>query len=423
MTRAMQTDRQGPDPGRDSHVRPRVLVVDDSAMQRRVLAATLSRWDYDVTEAESAEAALTICQTAPPDIVISDWMMPGMSGPEFCRVFRDMPKAQYGYFILLTSKADKVDVALGLGSGADDFLTKPVNSGELRARLTAGERIHDMHRELTLKNRVIEETLGELQGLYDSIDADLVEAKKLQQSLIRERRVDFGPAQVSQILKSANRVGGDLVGHYRVGPDRIAIFSLDVSGHGISSALMTARLAGFLSSSVPNQNIGLISRGGAFHAAVPPDRIAAQLNDIVLRDLGSTHYFTLALAEVDFRSGHVRLVQAGHPHPMIQRSTGGIDVIGGGGFPVGLVEQAQFDLVEDRLNPGDRLLLMSDGVTECLDESGTMMTEEEVIRLIADLRGSEGTGFLESLVWSLSQRRGEARFDDDISAILLEYPG
>ena len=213
-------------------------------MQRRILAVSLKRWGFLVAEAGTGEEAVEICREGLPDIVISDWMMPGMSGPDFCRVFRDMPKAQYGYFILLTSKADKVDVALGLGSGADDFLTKPVNSAELRARLTAGQRIHDMHRELTLKNRVIEETLGELQGLYDSIDADLVEAKKLQQSLIRDRRVDFGPAQVSQILKSANRVGGDLVGHYRVGPDRIAIFSLDVSGHGISSALMTARLAG-----------------------------------------------------------------------------------------------------------------------------------------------------------------------------------
>ena len=102
---------------------------------------------------------------------------------------------------------------------------------------------------------------------------------------------------------------------------------------------------------------------------------------------------------------------------------GGEQLTAAEALAIGLVDEAQFDLVEDRLNPGDRLLLMSDGVTECLDENGTMMTEEEVIRLIADLRETEGTGFLESLVWTLSQRRGEARFDDDVSAILLEYPG
>lgn len=415
-------DITGSDPGRLSRsgAARRILVVDDSQMQRRILAVTLSRWGYEVREAPTGDAALKICRESPPDIVISDWMMPGLSGPDFCRAFRALPKEQYGYFILLTSKADKVDVAEGLHSGADDFLTKPVNSAELRARLTAGERIHDMHHELTRKNQLIEETLHELQHLYDSIDSDLLEAKKLQQSLVRERQVNFGRAQVSQILRTAGRVGGDLVGYYPVGPDRVVIYSIDVSGHGISSALMTARLAGFLSSAVPNQNVGLTGADQGFDG-LPPEAIAEKLNRIAMTEMASAHYFTLALAEVDLTTGEVQLVQAGHPHPVVLRADGRVDLLGRGGFPVGLLDEATFERVEDRLYPGDRLLMVSDGITECTDRTGRMLGDAGLVRLLGDLRGTRGNGTLEAMVWMLSQSRDEQWFEDDVSAILLDY--
>lgn len=399
----------------------RVLVVDDSRMQRKILAASLARWGFSVQEAGTGEEAMRICRQNPPDIVLSDWMMPGMSGPDFCRAFRRLDGDSYCYFILLTSRAEKNDVAEGLDSGADDFLTKPVSTGELRARLTAGERILDMQRELTRKNSLIEETLHELQRVYDSLDSDLIEAKKLQQSLVRDRLVDFGRAQISQILRSAGRVGGDLVGYYPIGADKVTIYSIDVSGHGVSSALMTARLAGFLSSAVPNRNVGLTHTTGQLFAAVAPNEIARRLNEIALTEMQSEHYFTLALAEVDMTTGWVRLVQAGHPHPVIQRSSGAMDLIGNGGLPIGLIDDADYDLVEAQLDPGDRLLLMSDGVIECADEYGTLLGEDGLLHMLADLGAVRGTGMLETLVWRLAQRRPDEVFDDDVSAIVLEY--
>ena len=108
----------------------------------------------------------------------SDWMMPGMSGLEFCRAFRGLRRESYGYFILLTSKSDKAEVADGLEAGADDFLTKPVSADEMRARLRAGERLLAMQRELVDKNRLLGAALGKIQQLYDSLDRDLIEARK-----------------------------------------------------------------------------------------------------------------------------------------------------------------------------------------------------------------------------------------------------
>ncbi|NCU20406.1 response regulator, partial [Candidatus Falkowbacteria bacterium] len=202
----------------------RILVVDDSRMQRRILAAQLARAGYQVQEAGTAEEALAICAETEPDLILSDWVMPGMSGLEFCRAFREMPRTGYGYFVLLSSKTEKDEVALGLQSGADDYLLKPVNGDELRARLAAGERILRMERELKEKNRLVSSTLAELQGLYDTLDRDLKEAWKLQQSLVRERFRSFGSADVSLLLRPTGHVGGDLVGFFPINARRIGLY-------------------------------------------------------------------------------------------------------------------------------------------------------------------------------------------------------
>ena len=400
-----------------------VLVVDDSRLQRKILQASLSRWGYRVLEAPSGDEALQICAQVQPDMVISDWMMPGMDGLEFCKAFRAMKRDSYGYFILLTSKSEKDEVAKGLDNGADDFLTKPVNPAELRARLTAGERILGMERELTEKNRLIKDTLEKLQLLYDSIDSDLIEAKKLQQSLMRERHRDFGAAEVSLMLQSSGHVGGDLVGFFPVTPTRIGLFAIDVSGHGISSALMTARLAGYLSPSSPEQNIAIEELPGGSYRPLPPGQVVEHLNQLVLDEMETEHYFTLLLADVDLASGRVRMAQAGHPHPLVQRRDGTITQSGPGGLPVGLVPGASYDEFETVLAPGDRLMIFSDGIVECPSPSGDLLAEEGLETLVRDMREISGPALLETLLWKLSHFADDGDFPDDISAILLEYHG
>jgi len=400
----------------------RVLVVDDSPLLRRVLSSYLSVWGYHVQAAASGAEALEFCRRAPPELVISDWMMPGMDGLAFCRAFRALERDDYGYFLLLTSKAEKDHVAQGLDSGADDFLTKPVNPAELKARLTAGERILDMQRQLREKNEQLIEALGQLQAIHDSIDSDLVEARKLQQSLVRERFRDFGRAQVALTLTPAGRVGGDLVGFFPAGAKRIGLFSIDVSGHGISSALMTARLAAHLSSVMPERNIALCWEGGEI-APCPPAEVAARLNRLMQEEMAVEHYFTLFLAICDLASGEVRAVQAGHPHPLIQRADGRIESVGTGGLPVGLIPGASYDELRLRLDPGDRLLIMSDGMIECPLSGGGMVGEEGLRGMLSALDRVRGPALLEALLWQLREGNPGPEFPDDISAVVLEYAG
>lgn len=190
-----------------------ILVVDDSKLQRRIVSLSLKKWGFKVIKATSGLEALNICKEQAIDLVISDWMMPEMDGLEFCNEFRKLDRARYGYFILLTSKNKKNDVAQGLDIGADDFLSKPVNFAELKARIRAGTRVLDMEQKLIDQNESVVSALEELQNLYEEVNKDLAEAEKLQQSLVPIRHVNcpaekclssFSPTLTSEEILSSS---------------------------------------------------------------------------------------------------------------------------------------------------------------------------------------------------------------------------
>ncbi|WP_028030065.1 PP2C family protein-serine/threonine phosphatase [Gemmobacter nectariphilus] len=402
--------------------RQRVLVVDDSRAQRALLRVSLTRWGYEVTEAATGDEALALCRVQQFDIVLSDWMMPGLSGPDFCRAYRALPGESYGYFILLTSKSEKDEVALGLDAGADDFLSKPVTPEELRARMRAGERLLAMQRELRDNNRLLGAALDELQGVYDSLDRDLIEARKLQQSLVRDRHHDFGSAAISLLLRPSGHVGGDLVGYFPLAPDRLAFFSVDVSGHGVASAMMAARLAGLLSASFADGNVVFDYDSGAIRV-LPPEQVAERLNHLVLEVMQVDQYFTCVYGDADLRSGRLRMVQAGHPHPLLLDAAGDVRPLGGGGLPVGLIPGARWDRLEITLAPGDRLFLMTDGLTECRNPMGEELGEDGLARLVRRNLALGGEEFLDALQWDVEAWAGSADLADDMSGVLLDWRG
>ena len=133
----------------------RVLVVDDSPISRKLLEHTLAEARYTLSFAKDGADALRLFAERPPDLVIADWELPDIPGPELCRIVRTKFDGAYTYLMLLTSNSDKKSIAEGLAAGADDYLTKPFDAGELRARIGVGQRVIEMHREIEAKTKAL----------------------------------------------------------------------------------------------------------------------------------------------------------------------------------------------------------------------------------------------------------------------------
>ena len=134
-----------------------VLVVDDSPVYRKLVEHALDGSPYSLLFAKSGREALELFARYLPAIVISDWMMPDLSGLDLCQRLRADVHRGYTYIILLTSIAEKGNVVKGLAAGADDYLTKPFDPGELLARIGVGRRIIDLHRQIDAKNKLLED--------------------------------------------------------------------------------------------------------------------------------------------------------------------------------------------------------------------------------------------------------------------------
>ncbi len=293
--------------------------------------------------------------------------------------------------------------------------------GRMTFRIHAGERLLATERALRARNDELRTTLKELQQVHDALDRDLQQARKLQHSLIRDRQRDLGSCQLSFLLQSSGHVGGDLVGAFQISENRLGIFAIDVAGHGVAAAMLCARIGALFSEGAEGHNIAL-ERDPVTGACcpVPPDQVAMRMNELMLRELDSDTYLTLCYGELDLVTGLGRLVQAGHPHPAIQRRDGSVEFIGEGGLPIGLIPQATYQTADLHLQPGDRLILYSDGITECAgpdgEEFGATRLAEALARH-ADLRGLQ---CLESLKWDLALWAGREDFGDDVSALAVE---
>lgn len=129
-----------------------VLLADDDGVSRGLLESWLKKWQFSVTTAKDGlHAWQEIQKEDAPNLIVLDWMMPGLSGVDVCRKIRARKTARYPYILLLTSKSAKHDVVEGLNAGADDYVTKPFAPNELMARLKVGRRILGLQNDLLLK--------------------------------------------------------------------------------------------------------------------------------------------------------------------------------------------------------------------------------------------------------------------------------
>lgn len=162
----------------------KVLIADDDAIIRVALGRLLEKWGYDVLQArDGREAWELLCRKDPPRMAILDWMMPEPDGVEICRNLKRETALPFIYTILLSIRREKEDVVKALDSGAHDFLSKPVHTGELRSRIAVGARLVKAEDDIRLKNRELGDMNNQLSRTNRELQSALKEIKTLQRIL------------------------------------------------------------------------------------------------------------------------------------------------------------------------------------------------------------------------------------------------
>ncbi|WP_139556881.1 PP2C family protein-serine/threonine phosphatase [Methylotetracoccus oryzae] len=414
-----------------------ILLVDDDPTTLLLIGLRLRTLQFDVIEARDGLEAQAILRQRSVALVLCDWNMEGMDGIDLCRWLRADTSRPYTYFILLTGRNDKQSLIDGMDAGADDFLVKPVDPEELKVRIRAGQRLIELQAQLAEKNRALEHFNNELQQRYDSVYRELDGANKIYSTLCRD--IDAAAKLQQSLLPSPATIGGirsdglflpaqmlagDMFGYFELDADHLAFFILDVSGHGVPSALFSFSVAQILTPS--GENYSLLKRPSTsppYFTLTPPAQVAAELNAHFASADDRDIYFTMIYGLIHHPSGNVTFVQAGHPPPVLVRGDGGgARHVGSGGFAIGFFPDLPYDEIQLQMTPGDRLVLYSDGIVECCNAEGEAYGVERLERLLLTHAGRSLEQLIPAVRAELLAWRGVAEFDDDISLLVLERP-
>jgi sigma-B regulation protein RsbU (phosphoserine phosphatase) len=401
----------------------RVLLIDDDPTSLMFLSAVLRKQGHEVLTASNAGEGFRLILERQASLVISDWNMPEMPGPELCRKIRSARLPHYVYFILLSVRSDKDSLLEGLEAGADDFLVKPVDPAELRARLRAGERVLRLERELDERNEALDKLNSELSLTYETMRKDITTAAAIQKSLLPRPRV-WTEVKLDWLFIPSSLLAGDMLGYFPLDQHHLAFFQIDVSGHGVSSALISFATSKLLTQEEGRHLPSDPSAGGVEEemAVPPPNRVIAELNRRFSKEPESESYFlTMVYGVLDARTGRVSLSSAGHPPPLFWRRQD-LSFVQSSvrGLPVGVLEDSQYELEDFFMTPGDRLYIYTDGIVECPNPAGEMFGLDRFQELLADTTDFSLDEVRALVSETLRVWRGCDLFPDDISLLILE---
>ena len=382
----------------------KILIVEDARDQRLLLSSVLKKKGYPVLEAENGLQALTLLHNHPDiSVVVSDWMMPEMDGIQLCKAIRQTNFGRYLYFILLTGKTENSSLIEGINAGSDDFVSKPVNMDELDARIKAGFRIVNLERVLEDKKKALSDALA-------TIEADLVSAEQGLFNLIPPPTT-MASVSFDWFFKPCQHLGGDMLGYQQLDDDRLFFYQLDVAGHGIPSALFSFTLHYVLS----EMGINGVDRTN-------PSEVLENLNQRFQTTPEQTLYFTIAYGVMNQKTGDVALAQAGHPSPLwLRQATHSVEMVESRSVPIGVVANTLYPSVHIKLNPGDRLFLYSDGLTECTNSQDEMLDSRRLCGLLASFPQWGTQPLVRQVRQSIHQWQGNGRFNDDVTYLILGW--
>jgi sigma-B regulation protein RsbU (phosphoserine phosphatase) len=376
-----------------------ILIVDDDALSRKILAQVLTAAGYNCQVCEDGAVALEIIQSKPPSLLLLDFDMPGANGAEVLKQLRSNQNSAIAQVptIMLTAHGSEASEVSCLQAGADDFVTKPVNAAVLRARIETQLRLRSMRRQLERQN-------DELEQWRHDLERDLAAARLTQQSLIPQKPLVLPGWEFAACYRPVIQVGGDIYGWLRMNDGRILFWIADGSGHGAAAALLTtlAKL--------------LFHHGSVEHDA--PARVMEAVNDDFRSTFGGRSFMTAMCVALNHTTGSAQVVGAGHPPLLVVRHNGTTDSIASGAPPLGLVEHSKFTETTLEFEPGDAFLLYTDGLFGSSKDGRHRVTLQHLEKML-DSAAPTAETLLKRILLRTAPDNTEASLSDDLTALVV----
>jgi len=340
-----------------------ILIVDDDALSRKILAQVLTSAGYKCEVCENGAEALKIIHGKPPSLLLLDFDMPGANGAEVLRQLRSDEQHAIAQVptIMLTAHGSEQSEVSCLQAGADDFVTKPVNTAVLRARIETQLRLRSMRRQLERQN-------DELEKWRHDLERDLAAARLTQQSLIPQKPLLLPGWEIAACYRPVIQVGGDIYGWLRMKDGRVLFWIADGSGHGAAAALLTtlAKL--------------LFHHGNVEHNS--PASLMQAVNEDFRSIFGGRSFMTAMCVALNYKDGTAHTVGAGHPPLLVVRHDGATESVPSVAPPLGLIGRHKFVETPFALEPEDAFLLYTDGLFGSLRHGGHRVTPRQLEKML-----------------------------------------
>ncbi|MBW4650681.1 MAG: SpoIIE family protein phosphatase [Kastovskya adunca ATA6-11-RM4] len=375
-----------------------ILIIDDDPAIQILLKRTLHNQGYEVAVASNGEEGLALAQELRPGLVICDWIMPRLSGLEVCAQVKATPELSTTIFILLTSLGSVEDRVKGLDAGADDFLCKPIEMPELKARVRAGLRLHQVSRDLQQQKQLLE--------------TELAEAAEYVRSILPDQMTE-PPVTIDTRFIPSRQLGGDGFDYYWLDEEHLAFYLLDASGHGLRAALPTLSVLNLLRSrALPKINY------------YQPSDVLCRLNETFQMTQRNDKYFTIWYGVYNRTTRQLTYSSAGHPPAVLLSgklgTTPTVTPLKSPGLPVAMFPDT--DYVDEccDIEAGSTLYIFSDGIYEINQPDDTIWGIDPFIEQLRDCRHSSVAN-LDEILNSVEALNPKDYFDDDVSLMEINF--
>lgn len=299
----------------------------------------------------------------------------------------------------------------------------PAAAGIILRPTDPGEVVSSVSSQLTIRRLTYELNLTQFQLLEKKreLEDSLRSAANIQQSLIPHALPELDPLRFAARFLPCEKVGGDLYNVLQLDENTVMVYLLDVSGHGVSSAMLTVSVYQSLSLHT-GRIIKRVLVGPPYYKILSPAEVLEELDQEYPFERFDM-FFTISYLLLNTASGHVRYSNAGHPPPLLMRANGSQELLGEGGTIIGMGGATPFAEGEATLAVGDRLYLYSDGVTEYMNGSGTLFGRERFFQKLGELQGVSLEAACDQILDQLSAFGKGHPAQDDVTLLGIEYRG